>query len=388
MQRDFPSSSDSWIRYHVRGSGDRNLSTSWSSLAGSTGNILSRPEVGGAISGNVANVVYQSDLGPFNSGDSRVPAHVLNVATSTVGPVIDLQSGGGLDRETPSVNQVSLGGASASWIVCWTQIDRSINDDDWDLIVRRIDSTGTTQGHDFFANAADTVPAFQPKVAGRDGRYMVSYGESTNTPGNRRVRAPSSGTRFWSSSIAFDYNTLRHWAVTYYSDPWSVLTERVGHDAGVCESATVWSNIAVGRGHSPAITFNASANDFPLVFTTTQGGSQSHPVYGVRFTYVQFSNPIVFGIGCGPATLSSNANAHSRKPHSGSQFFAITAHAVPTNAVEAMNIGLQPTSIPIPILPGCFSNTTPVVTLPMNATGDSARLLLWIPSRIVGELFL
>ena len=187
IQRDFPSPTGSWIRFHTRASGDHALSSDYSTLAGSSGNTLTFPEVGGTYaysSGNDALVVYQSDQGLANTPNSEVYAHVVNVSNNTHTAAINLEPGAVYDRETPTVNPESDGG-SASWVCCWTQLNNSIIDDDWDLIICRIDSSGTVQGRDFLGDASSTVHAYQPHVAGRGGRYMVSFGQATNGSGTQ-----------------------------------------------------------------------------------------------------------------------------------------------------------------------------------------------------------
>ena len=415
IQRDFPSPTGSWIRYHTRASGDLVASSTYTSLAGSTGNTLSAPDVGGTdafSSGNNALVVYQSDVGLANSANSEVYAQLVDVAANTAGAPINLEVGATFDRETPSVNQVSDGG-TASWICCWTQLDNSLTEDDWDLIIRRIDSAGVSQGRGFLGNASATVHAYVPKIAGRGGRYAACYGESPNPAGVQvnswaneiwvqrfdwsensstpatfdRVRVRAGGAAdFFNGNIAYDNNTDSHFGLVYHSDAWDVFAARVGYDGKVCEAVTVYNTASLA--FSPGITFDDDANRFPIVYTANETGASPNPVYGDLFTYPTFAQPALYGVGCGPAVIGSNSNAHSTKPHSGAEFFQIRATSVPTNALGALNIGLSADGTPIPGLLGCFSNVgTLIVSLGASAIGSTATIPLPIPGGISGDLF-
>ena len=83
--------------------------------------------------------------------------------------------GTSLDREFPVVNQESAGGAS-SWIVAWQQFDNTITNDDWDIISNRVAPTGTVSSL-MYQGPATSTPAHKvrPRVAGSNGRYLVSY---------------------------------------------------------------------------------------------------------------------------------------------------------------------------------------------------------------------
>ncbi|MGE0143686.1 MAG: hypothetical protein AB7I19_11195 [Planctomycetota bacterium] len=415
VQRDFPSPTGSWIRFHTRASADAVLSSAWTALAGSNGNSLTNLDVGGTdafSTGNNALVVYQSDVGLTNSSTSEVFAQLVDVVNNTVGAPIDLEPAVNRDRETPSVNQVSDGG-TASWICCWTQVDNTITDDDWDLIIRRIDSTGTSRGRSFLGNGSASVHAYRPKIAGRGGRYTAVYGESPNSAGAQangwaetiwvhrfnwsevsanaeplqRVEVRSAGAaNFWSGNIAYDNNTDSHWAVVYHGDDWNVYAARVGYNGGVCEAVTVYNTASFG--FSPGITFNDDANEFPLVFTATESGAQPQPVYGVRFTYPTFNQPALYGIGCGPGTIGSNSNSHGRKPHCGQEFFEVRVDNLPLNAIGALNIGLSADGSPIAGIPGCFFNVgTLIASLNVAAIGNTATIQLPIPGGISGDVF-
>ncbi len=331
---------------------------------------------------------------------------------NTVGAAINLEVGATFDRETPSVNQVSDGG-TASWICCWTQLDNAIAEDDWDLIIRRLDSAGVSQGRSFLGNASATVHAYVPKIAGRGGRYGACWGEDPNPAGVQlngwaneiwvqrfdwsetsasatsfdRVRVRAGGVSdFWNGNIAYDSNTDSHLALVYHSEAFDVFAARAGYDGGVCEAVTVYNTASLA--FSPGITFDDDNNRFPLVFTANETGAEPNPVYGRLFVYPTFGAPANYGVGCGPALLGSNSNAHSTKPHSGAEFFQIRATSVPANALGALNIGLTSDGTPIPGLAGCFSNVgTLIVSLGASAVGSTATVPLPIPGGIIGDLF-
>jgi hypothetical protein len=416
LQRDFPSTTGSWIRAHVHDSGDTTLSTTWISVAGSTGNSLTVPDVGGTAAtstGTNALIVYQSDTGLVNSSTSQVFGVLLDAAASTHGTPFSLEVGATFDRETPSVNQESDGG-TASWITCWTQLDNSIAEDDWDMIIRRIDASGVSQGRSFLGNVSAIDHAFQPRVAGRNGRYMASFGEDPNPAGvqvngwgneiwaqrfdwsetsssavigaRERVRI-SRAVEYWNGNIAYDSTSDSHWGLTYHSDTWNVYAERVGYDANVCESVVVYDTAS--QGFSPGITFDDDANRFPLVFTATEAGTQPQPVFGVQFTYPTFNQPSLYGTGCGPAVLGSNSTAHSRKPHSGQEFFEVRVSSAPNNAAGLLVIGVNPIDLALPGFPGCHLHVgMPLVYLPLNATGATAAFPAPIPSGLSGDVYL
>src|SRR5690606_26641234 len=58
MQRDFTGNTGSWIRSHTHATGDTTLSTAYPALAGSSGNTLSVPEVGGTAAFTVGDHAF------------------------------------------------------------------------------------------------------------------------------------------------------------------------------------------------------------------------------------------------------------------------------------------------------------------------------------------
>ncbi|MCC6782456.1 MAG: hypothetical protein IT457_06410 [Planctomycetes bacterium] len=415
LQRDFPSPTGSALRFHTRASGDLVPSTSWTVLAGTNGNLLTAPDVGGTdafSTGSNALVVYQSDAGLANAQHSEVYARLVDVAANTVGPAINLEPGATLDRETPAVNQISDGGTS-SWIVCWTQLDYAITEDDWDIVARRIDSSGVSQGRSVLGNRSSRIHNFLPKVAGRGSLYAVSYGENTNptgvqpnawaeeiwierfvwqenlpaaVPGARGQLRRAGARRYWNGDIAYDSQTDSHFALVYHSDVFDVFAARVGYDAQLCESVTVHNTAS--SGYSPAITFDRNANRFPIVYVTDEGGAAPAPVRGVLFEYPSFPDPLPYGVGCGPAYVVPTNTGHARKPHCGSAFFQLSVFAVPNDAPGVLNLGLSPDSTPIPGLPGCFSNVgTLIASLGTPSSGSIRVIPLQIPSGISADLF-
>ena len=405
FQRNFSGTTGSWLRYHTRASGDRNLRTTYSPLAGSGGNRVTVPDVGGTDSysiGNNALVVYQSDTGLLGSANSSVLGRLVNVATNSVGPIINLRTSPYLDCESPAVNQVSSG-FSESWICCWAELNHSIANDDWDITLKRVRSTGTIHGSSFLGGVSGADHLTQPKIAGRDGRYMAVFGVSENAPGIQLngsgtsiqvqrfdwdegstsprkydMREVFRGSQAWCGDIAYDDKTESHWAVTYHSMVRTTRSThlraefaRIGYDSEVCDKSSL--NLSDVWSFSPSVTFDNDHNRFAIAVATI---TSVRALYGVLYRYPSFPQPTLFGTGCGPITIGTNSNAHSRKAHAGAEFFEVRVQNVPPNALGAMHIGHpRPSPVPIPGLPGCFMNVDTIfLPRPVNAIGTTVRM--------------
>jgi hypothetical protein len=364
------------------------------------------PRVGGQRSwtaGAMALVVWHRPAADNSS--SEVYGRLVDAGAPGVrppvliGPDVFLAGGpapNGVYRLWPCINQEN-GGGDGSWIVGWSE-RRGPSSNVYDLKIARISpaflSPSTTLPHASLPNYKHS-----PRLAGRDGRYLLSfltnttlngYGtalhvqrfdwpDSANAPTYLGpVRAIAQNTfDLFQGGVAFDTVSASHWAVVWgqgrdvgTSD---VYAARVGYTGGTVELQTVYARPTTGA-QSPSVTFDQRAESFPIAYCTHELGTPLLPVYSVRLTYPANAVSVLYGTGCG-GTIGSTI------PDAGSEFFRVTlaAGAQNPNQPAALFAAFQPSSIDLAVLgmPGCILNANPVVTFGMatNASGSASLTL-------------
>lgn len=335
------------------------------------------PAVGGtisfSISGATALLAYQADVSSTISDtpDSRVYALLCNASLRALGSRFPIDNGTvSPDNQRPDVNQEANGGTT-SWIVAYEQRNNLIVNDDVDVQVARVTSTGTVAGHAFVGPSAGTpIHKHSPQVSGRNGRYCVSmlrsnspggfgdeimverfdWSEGAPTPtklGPITVVAGPPG-ELLNGDLAFDDNSASHWTLVYERNDF--LTSdchvlRVGGSGSPTETA----QLGIGSYAAwPAVTFNDDLDEFQCVYGTLDNGL---PLYGQRFLYPAAAQNVAYGSGCGPGTITATA------PYAGSEFFHSSLGGVPAGTIGVLFVSGGPSAIPLTVLgmTGCTS---------------------------------
>ncbi len=418
------------VRVHLHDSGDLTLSSIYQTILVSPGRRGMLPEVGGTetySTGDNAIITFMTLDSSLQSW-ANVEAHgvIIDTKNEQVGTpfLLDRSTGGVLangndrDRRWPKVTQISEGGASGSWVASWHEYNNSIPNDDWDLMVARINPDGSDGGRRSIGNGSATVHSFNAHVAGRGGRYLCTYSETPNSgyltypegawamrairfdwadsptknipavqsPKTVKIAKPTQNLAFAfsPSTLAFDHTSRSHWALTY-SDlrTKSANVMRIGYDAEVVEDLHLAGTSLQDQAGSPAVTFDDDAQRFPVVYAhfSAQSIKGNHMVYGPAAV----AN---YGTGCGGAAISANS-----KPHSGSEFFAVrlinAKPATPATLIVGV-FGSPPFSLGSIGMGGCYLNlnaATIITGLPTVTDNIGfSELQLSIPSKFSGNL--
>jgi hypothetical protein len=385
-----------YLRYHLRDSGDTTVFATVTGVARPANESWLAPDVGGTVasaSGNAALIV-------FEAADPAAPLHTevcgmfVNTSNDTYGapfPLPSMPAGNTYDRAQPRVNKESSGGSSA-WMVVYSEINRTIANDDYDVFVARVTTAGTVSRFALPSTVADHKLA--PVIDGRDGRYMVLYGVRAQGHGvtwmhslrARRVNfsdgagAPSflaespfaNSGEFYPWDIAYDGNTMSHWTATYYSSAWDAFATRFGYDAGVAESVVVHDGAS--SSYMPALCFNDDTQRYQIAYPVNQGGLSS---LTLRDLVYPATAATVHGIGCGGVIAATAA------PYAGSEFFAVRGSGMQTFTPAVLLCALTPADIPLDALgmPGCSLLVSPASLLfALNAmTGGTGIVQVQLP---------
>jgi len=333
LERRFPSSNNySWVRYHLHASGDLNTDTTVTLVSKPAALTWTEPDVGGTAaysSGDDALIVFKSEdpVGAPFYGD--VFGMVVDTAADTYGSTFFLAgSASGLtyDRGGPRVNKQSDGNG-ASWVVAFGEYNRAAASDDWDVAVARVTPSGSVSSRSY-VNSLAADHKLRPAIDGRGGRYMLTYGlaapghilswmhtlrvsrfdfaEGAANPVFRTDRLLRSGGELFASDIAYDSTSDSHWTACYYTSAWDTFAVRLGYDAGILETATLYNGTASSSG--PAVCFDDDARRFFVAYPTTESGE---PLYVRPLTHAN-GTATVSGTGCGGAiSWSGTYNAGS-----------------------------------------------------------------------------
>ncbi|MDA7494686.1 hypothetical protein N8467_01310, partial [bacterium] len=402
------------IRVHTRDTGFLGPDNSVSFLPTMAGASYTIPAIGGSeawSTGDHALIVYQVDFTTTkaNTDNSDVYGVLFDAVNETFGvesmvhPLAAVMVNG--DRERPTVTKRSAGNGG-SWIVAWQGYANNIQGDDWDIILAQVDDAGNTVGIEVAGDeSSNNYHSITPKVAGRDGRYTLTYGHQWNngikfgdaaaeeieaqrfnwsdgaptaTLGPRNsIRGPTF-PRILNSGLAYDDTTRSHWCCVTSSDG-NVYADRLGFRSGVAESVNVYAG--PDYGDFPAVTFDNDAQEFAVVYIVDL---INDPVFGVRFTY-EAAATSAYGVGCGGTITADNG-----PPHAGHQFFSVKLSGAPAGAPAMLMIGTTSQAAPLGGfgMPGCELNTNIIWTFPAVADlAGEASITIPLPAPINGDLY-
>lgn len=406
LERSFPAApAFSYLRYRLHASGDPTPSTVVTFVGLPANESWAAPEVGGSLAsgtGNQALIVFRADY-PFLAPDnSDVYGMLVNTGTTTEGARFSLAgglAGATFDRGSVRVNKES-GGANASWVAAFTEINRTVANDDIDIDVVRVATNGGV-------TARVTVPSpssdhkVAPAIDGRDGRYVITHGlrafghgiawlhtvvarrfdfaEGAATPSFGPASTLASAGEYYVTDIAYDSRTRSHWVATYYTSAWDIVAKRMGYDAGVAETATVYDG--PGAGSAPSVCFNDDARHFHIVYPAVEGALN---VIRARTLAYPVTAATLAASGCG-GSISANDT-----PYAGHEFFAVEASGLQSLAPAVLLCALTPANLPLAALhmPGCSLLLAPETLLFTFGTGANAagqaQVTLPLPTRVAG----
>jgi hypothetical protein len=412
------SSTVSAIRYRNHPKGLRQSSTTVSFLSMPGGLDAYAPDLGGTAAfstGSEGLVVFSAGdlLSEGISDDTEAYGVLIDASTLTAGTPFFLDASGGSttggrnrEREYPCVIPESGGGTDA-WIVGWQEFDDNIGNDDWDIYVSRVSSAGQPTAARALGQSQQGRHSLAPKLAGRDGRYMVGFAARDNTsisghPAANQVFAqrfnwasglfPASSTPrlvresfngvLFPQGMSYDNVSESHWTfVTQGMSPHQVVyADVLGHRAGVCQALTV-SPVVGNTDFSPAITFDDDQRRFRVVY-----GGTHQQVRGDSISYFDATTAL-YGIGCGAGQIGSQG-----VPDKGSEFFRVRLHGVPVGTSAFLNLSFGPSSMSLDAIGGmgCFVNTNMnlfVTSFGRVTDGGGAEVQLPLPAPIHGDLF-
>lgn len=405
LQRRFPAANDfSYLRYRLHAAGDTTFSNAVEYVDLPLNQSWVAPDVGGSVAfgtGNQALIVFRAEypyLAPYNADVFGV---LVNTATATETAPFSLAgalAGATFDRGGVRVNKES-GGATSSWVVVFNEINRTNASDDFDVYVVRVATNGAVTTRVGMPSPSSDHKV-TPTIDGRDGRYMIAYGLRAFGHGNpwvhtvraRRVdfgeaaSAPSFGAdaliagsgEYYPTDIAYDSRTRSHWVATYYDSGFDVFAARMGYDAVVAETASVYTG--PGSGSSPTVVFNDDERHYHIVYPADE---VLYPIRARTLVYPTTSASLQ-ATGCGGSIAASDI------PYAGSEFFAVRATGLAGNAGAVLLCASTPTSLPLAAfnMPGCNLLLSPasfLFTLNTSANaGGEAEVPLPLPTRAAG----
>lgn len=387
------------LRCHVHASGDTTLATNYGSLNPPANHNDWRVDVGGVqgfSSGSNALVVFQREdntptSGGFaNAATSEIHGSILDVTTTngTFGATFAIKPSATHDNERPSVNQVSEGGVSHSWVCIYQRyVDGGGATEDWDLNGARIDQNGAVASGTWISDLANVTPAqhqLGPVVEGNGGRYCVvfntvdvasvafktgliagkqvhaerfdwAHGTSTPSADRPNVLLRSNTDRRWEATgIGYDSDDRSHWAVAFRAIPPgspSLYYARLGYNGEPTEGpiGTLLYNVSSEQPIGGACVFDNDADAF--LFSYGVAIPTTQPVYGHALTYTAAAAPATFGVSCSNAGLVWLGNQQI-----GAEFNSINVTGAPASAIHLMLVATVTTNVPVihpVVFPGC-----------------------------------
>jgi hypothetical protein len=206
------------------------------------------------------------------------------------------------------------------------------------------------------------VHGLTPRVAGRDGEYLVAFGETPNVgprPDNANtpilrlqrfqwktaqtipVRGPVhtlavGAPAYQALDASFDTRTASHWGVTWRDSNSQLYVSRIGHDGLVAETAHLTSGTP--RGTTAAVTYDLNARNFVAAYGTDQS---QFPLLARRLTYPTGASVLLFGVGCGGEAVVIDP------PYAGHGSFTIGMNGLPASTPATLLLSGNAASLPL-----------------------------------------
>ncbi len=408
------------IGYHQRGVADYALSGTIYDLSQFSDTARRNPDVGGTkvgSTGSLCAIVYEQEANNtgVNTTGTAVRREIRDLAVDNSLSVFQLATPG-FDFERTAINAESDGGSSP-WILTYQEFNSLNPTGSWQLRLTRYYPSGLSQAGGAIGVPSLLVHNINAKIAGRNGRYLVTYSQLASDgthstafsgPTLRAAHftwpdaAPGKTLREdWAFvnaaiplvnvDIAFDTTTRGHWAAISHAagsifGARSVAVHRLTDNVRVEDhSINDGSQYHTGFG----VCYDAEVGNFPIYYGGGSNGSPGTNTFGTFLEHPTASTPTVFGVGCGPGSIT-----WSGTPISGSHDFEVElgSSGTPGLSPAALLVSRATGSVALDFagLTGCFANVdlgpTFLAVVPTTATpsGSSARIA--IPGTFVNTL--
>jgi hypothetical protein len=351
-----------------------------------------RPAVSGIAaggSGSGALVVFQQEAGTAqfaNTANSRVLGMFFDTAAPNGqwnAPFL-VQGLAGEDTERPSVNRMGEGGAAFSrFVVCQTFVNNAGNDD-WDLIGKLVDHTGSVSGNQWISSLG-TIHKLGPVVDGRFGRYCVTFSTANTSTGKvqdvlgndlrcerldwahgdsapsaagnlpTETLASNSFRILEATGIAFNGVTRSHWALTWRSSSTSPATYlmRVGYRGKALQNPElIDSSLGVSIAGPAAVAHNDSLRATTTCYQTANSGTNQ--LMARSFAYDIAAIPTFQSSTCSSIGLDWRglSGALEENQRIGCEFSGPAAVGAPANGLHLLLVATATANVPLadPIL--------------------------------------
>ncbi|MBI5850647.1 MAG: hypothetical protein HZB39_06340 [Planctomycetes bacterium] len=381
FERFFPSSSTTGARAQVLDIAF-NPANPGTTLFAATG--TSKPRIGGRRNGTDALLV-------FGSGGGST-AQLVDVA----GPALQSTLTISTDADNWSVSRAASG--SSAWCVLSSNSTLGV-------VAYLISAGASAPIFGALTSVSAPIGAGSPQVDGDNGRFLVTWTETSVPTSQRRLRAQRfdyNGTAFTlgtvrsvssvsiltsltNGEIAYDFTTQSHWAVTWatssaLSMARSARIARLGYQGGVVESQELYATTQTVDAIDPFVCFNGNLligtrPSFSCGYTAYTQAIAGYEAFHRTFNYAPDAIASTYGSSCSNAVLGDG-----HPPFAGSQFYNVSAQGLPANSGAWISIGVGPTNLPLDIIgmTGCVMLTDPIVTLSTRING-SGLAILYIP---------
>ena len=351
-------------------------------------------------------LVYQRDANEAgtnspNGRNSEVFGRQFNLDTGVFSGESEMNTGNPTDVDDEWPQITAERGLNDSWVVVWQSYNYGNSNDDWDALGQLVDQNGVRRGLANLGQGTPTLHSLHPNVAGRDGRYMVSFLRRSNTlpfshftgtaimarrfdwpngvGGPTSLQAPreisSAGTNALranlSRSIAFGTDTDSHWAVAYRTTANAMFVARVGYTGQVVERARA-SAIGISTA-SAGLCYDSVTNSFPMVYGLQNASFQ---LVGQHFEFSPDATATNYGMRC-RGLITAGLRGRPDEPHAGSEFWGVNLQSGVALAPTALLAAFGNGSTPLP-LGGCtlLLDTASLVTVIFGLSDGSGDFSL------------
>ncbi len=396
------------IEVHVHTGGSSTLSSTFAPLPSPLGGLQRRPAVGGvrtAAAGQRGIIVRECHTTWGGTDPTQIWATVYDPVLRQAMATVHVLGGGSgssaASAQRPSVSKDAHGG---SWVIAAQHIGGLIAPR-WSVFVRRIDGNGGLAGTAFGVDRNGVEHCLAPRVDGRGGRYLVTFGTEpvvANQPAPADVVCSGlRAQRFdWSESgaaatdarasvalvqssaaihrplgLAFDANRASFWLFTYGSQTLlgrAISMVVLGHD-GQRRTFDVLGTTIDGPA---AVVYDDDNDRFATSYRDDVLAGDSR-VMGRLWTYPSLPLPDAYGTGCHPGLLFA-----SNRSHAGQQGCWLQLLQGPPSQFAFLLLSLDDTDVPLDPygLPGCRLLVDPAANtwlgallLPTDAFGTAVH---------------